>query len=540
MICLTPGVLGVLAFHPICYSYTNRDKLARMKQAAFPPRLSLPHPSRYLFAVWLGIAVITGIISAQTPLWVAGVLVAGAALAATACVTPTALLGALLILAPLRTLYATEAPRLAYPNIPLDIGQWLLIILIGVWGMQCLLRLRHQSLAPMTRPQLRRLIVTLMPLIAFIAAAGLSAFNAYSLSAWLSETLKFVQMLIIAVIVIDLARTTPRDTFVVLLMLAGLVNAIIGIYQYYGGSGALHLLINERYFRAFGTFGQPNPFGGFMGLTLPLALAAMLTALWSLFQQAKRSITNIWKSPDFLRLILFAVASVTIAIALYLSYSRGAWLGIVVAIGVMVFALPRRFSHSLLLAGAALLLAVAVIASGRLPAGIAARLSTITEDIFNVRDVRGVDINPENYAVIERLAHWQAAINMATSYPWTGVGLGNYEVAYQDFRLINWKFPLGHAHNYYLNVVAETGIIGLVFYATFIVSILFLAWRTRQHPDPSSRLTAIGILGVWVYLTVHSLTDNLYVNNLFIHLSVNIGLLLALNRELPARVLSVR
>ncbi|MDX2141052.1 MAG: O-antigen ligase family protein [Chloroflexota bacterium] len=513
-----------------------------MKQAALPQR-SFPHLSTWLLpALWLVIAVLVGIISAQTPLWVVGALIAGAALAATALITPTALLGALLILAPLRTLYATEAPRLAYPNIPLDIGQWLLIALIGVWAIQRLLRLRHPSSASISRLHLKRLIRMLLPLIAFIATAALSAFNAYSLSAWLSETLKFVQMLIIAVIVIDLLHTTPRDTFVALLVLAGLANAVIGIYQYYGGSGALHLLINERHFRAFGTFGQPNPFGGFMGLTLPLALAAMLAALWSQFQhwRARRSILELVTTPACTRLIFFAVASATIAIALYMSFSRGAWLGVAVAVGVMVFALPRRLGHSLLLAAVALLVAGAVIASGRLPAGIAARLSTVTEDVFNVRDVRGVDINPENYAVIERLAHWQAAVNMATHYPWTGVGLGNYEIAYEDFRLINWKFPLGHAHNYYLNVLAETGIIGLVFYATFIVSILFLAWRTRRHPDPSSRLIAIGILGVWVYLCVHSLTDNLYVNNLFIHLSVTIGLLVALNRELPARVLSVR
>jgi O-antigen ligase len=513
-----------------------------MKQATIPYGVHFPLPSWLIPTLWLGIAIVIGLVSAATPLWLFGALIAGVALAASTLVTPTALLAALLSLAPLRTLYATEAPRLGYPNIPLDIGQWLLIALIGVWGIRSLFNLRKLPRSVTTHAQLARLIMTLLPLIAFIVAAGLSAFSAYSLSAWLNEMLKFVQMLVLALIVIDLARTTSRDTFVALLVLAGLANAVIGIYQYYGGSGALHLLINERHFRAFGTFGQPNPFGGFMGLTLPLALAGLLTTLVTIYQRwrATRSASTTLTPETVIRCIFYVVATASIAIALYMSYSRGAWLGIAVAVGVMVFALPRRFTHSLLLAGAALLLVGAVIISGRLPAGIAARLSTVTEDIFNVRDVRGVDINPENYAVIERLAHWQAAINMATQHPWMGVGLGNYEVAYPYFRLINWKFPLGHAHNYYLNVLAETGIIGLVFYSTFIVSILFLAWRTRRHPDPASRLTAVGILGVWVYLAVHSLTDNLYVNNLFIHLSVNIGLLVALNRELPARVLSVR
>jgi len=142
----------------------------------------------------------------------------------------------------------------------------------------------------------------------------------------------------------------------------------------------------------------------------------------------------------------------------------------------------------------------------------------------------------ENYAVVERLAHWQAALNMARANPWLGVGLGNYEAAYPQYRLINWGFPLGHAHNYYLNILAEAGIIGLVGYAALWIGVFWLTWRTRQHPDPFSRLIAIGLLGSWTYLSVHSLTDNLYVNNLFLHLGVMFGLLAVLYRQVSAKV----
>jgi hypothetical protein len=33
----------------------------------------------------------------------------------------------------------------------------------------------------------------------------------------------------------------------------------------------------------------------------------------------------------------------------------------------------------------------------------------------------------------------------------------------------------------------------------------------------------VGLLGTWIYLAAHSLTDNLYVNNLFLHLGIMIG-----------------
>jgi O-antigen ligase len=120
---------------------------------------------------------------------------------------------------------------------------------------------------------------------------------------------------------------------------------------------------------------------------------------------------------------------------------------------------------------------------------------------------------------------------MARQHPWIGVGLGNYETRYPDVRLLNWKFPLGHAHNFYLNVLAETGMIGLCAYLVLWLAVFVLTWRTRRHADPVARLTAAGLFGVWCYLSVHSLTDNLYVNNLFLHLGVMLGLLAVLHRQ---------
>jgi O-antigen ligase len=141
-----------------------------------------------------------------------------------------------------------------------------------------------------------------------------------------------------------------------------------------------------------------------------------------------------------------------------------------------------------------------------------------------------VDITPENYANVERLAHWQAAYNMAQANPWLGVGFGNYEIAYPSYNLINWNLALGHAHNYYLNVFAEAGMIGLAAYAVLWLIVMVLTWRARRHPDPLARLIVVGLFGTWVYLAVHSLTDNLYVNNLFLHLGVLLGVLAVLGR----------
>ena len=69
--------------------------------------------------------------------------------------------------------------------------------------------------------------------------------------------------------------------------------------------------------------------------------------------------------------------------------------------------------------------------------------------------MRGVDINDANFAVIERLAHWQTALGMAREELWLGVSFGNYEAVYSICALVNWPLALGHAHNYYLNLLAK-------------------------------------------------------------------------------------
>lgn len=414
---------------------------------------------------------------------------------------------ALLILAPMRTLIETESPL----RLPLDIGQITVLVLAGAW---IIYRVARDQ--PLIKPVWSPIYI---PLAGFLLAVTATAFSAISVSLWLNEWLKWVMMLALVVLVLDFRRW---EWLVGGLILAAAGNALVGVYIFFGGSGALHLLINNRFFRAFGTFGQPNPFGGFMGLIAPLAIAAALGQAWQFWQQYRQK-RNVPVQQVFL-LLVYALAAGLICLGVIISWSRGAWLGFGLSMLVFIIAIPRRWWYSTLI----LVIVVSVVgllwASGRLPATIVDRINSATAEIFAFNDVRGVDITPENFAVVERLAHWQAALDMARANWWLGVGFGNYEIAYEDYRLISWKFSLGHAHNYYLNVLAEAGIIGLSAYLTLWSGVFWLTLRARNHPDIPARLIAAGLLGTWTYLAIHSLTDNLYVNNLFLHLGIMLGI----------------
>jgi putative inorganic carbon (HCO3(-)) transporter len=463
---------------------------------------------------WLLLALLVGLLIAAQPPTNIVVLFALSVFLIAALMTPLALVAIVAILAPMRTLIATEASL----QLPLDIGQLTLLGLITAWAVYRIARkqrLIQIFWSPLT-----------IAIVIYIIITGFTALNATSLAAWLNDWLKWVQILILVVFVTNIVIGQRWEWLLAALVLGGVANAIIGIYEFFGGSGALHLLINNRFFRAFGTFGQPNPFGGFMGLLIPLALMAALGYALRVWR-GWRSDGHI-SAPDLSLAIFYIVSSTLMSVGIGMSWSRGAWIGLGGALAVMVFALPRNTLRGLIAFGALFSIVALLWFAGLLPQSIVERLTTSTQEFFAFEDVRGIDITPENYAVAERLAHWQAALNMATQNPWLGVGLGNYEVVYQNYRLINWPIALGHAHNYYLNILAEAGVIGLLAYGKVWIVIIALSWRIRRHPDTLARLIGIGLLGGWVYLAIHSIFDNLYVNNLFLHLGLMLGILAVL------------
>ncbi|MAU11249.1 MAG: hypothetical protein CL607_15620 [Anaerolineaceae bacterium] len=481
--------------------------------------MAIALPKNVKLTLWLGLAALIGIGAAVQPTAVLTLIILGL-LTVFALVSPIAAMAIMLVLSPLRALMATAN---AWP-LPLDIGQLTFLALLLAVAIQYV---AHRSRSP--ESGYRYDSVVYIPIFIFIVATGLSVFTAYSLGSWLTEWLKWLSIPLM-MLVVDFTGRHGRWIWICFALVASAVaNALVGIFIFLGGSGADHFAINERFFRAFGTFEQPNPFGGFMGIIAPLALMLALAFALKVWLQwrASRSI----HSDTFIAMLFYGAASGVIVLALFMSWSRGAWLGFAVSMLGVVFLIPKKLSYSIFVASAAIVLIIGAWGLGLVPASVEQRVVSATSEYFTLYDVRGVDITSLNYAVVERLAHWQAALNMATDSPWLGVGLGNYEIAYNDFRLLNWNHALGHAHNYYLNILGEAGIIGLFGYLLMWLMLVFFAWRTKAHPDPTVRFAAIAIIASILYLAIHGLLDNVYVNNLFLHIGTLLGILLVLYRQ---------
>ncbi len=486
------------------------------------------------------LAVLVGLLAVSLPLtWAVGVM-GGTAVALLTVINPLVGLFVALAVGPWGALENIQlGPSL------LDSGQLVLLFTLAVW--------LGRGLA------YRRLFIPRtflnVPLALFIFASALSLLHAPSFSYGFRELIKWVEITAVMLLVVDLSVTRKpysvnrlrmtdyrlRFTFYVLtvLLLAGLSQALIGIWQFgLRGDGPEHFLVLGRFYRAYGTFEQPNPYGGYMNLTALLAMGAFLgliAAIWRQVASGRWQVASehpLTSSPlHLVTLSLFTgVTAVLCTLAVLFSWSRGAWLSLAVGGAVMVIFWPKKLWQGVTLLLLAGLLFWGGVRIGVVPASITERITSFSEDL-RFGDVRGVDINDANYAVLERLAHWQAALDMARDNIWLGVGFGNYEPVYAEYALINWPYPLGHAHNYYLNTLAETGVLGLLAYGVLWTAVFFQTIRQLRQLDWPLRGMALGLLGAWTAVTIHHLVDKLYVNNVYVHLGVMFGLLQLLECE---------
>jgi O-antigen ligase len=484
-------------------------------------------------------ALLTGLLLIQLSPFQGVVLVGLLAVLIGALIEPFVALAAALFLGPLKAYLSAEVPQ-----IPAQIGHVFIALALGSWLAQRLsdrdVRLRWSPLA--------------LPLLVFLNAVLISLWDATGVVAFgVPELIKWMEIVVLFVFVshhlsagteagsgpAGAPHESRRLRWLVLVVLGvGLFQAGVGIWQFaLRGEGPEHFaILNGDFFRAYGTFEQPNPYAGYLGITIALALGVVINGVrgklvnWYPYLSgqgdAARPISSLSANQTgSLPVYLFSGgASLAMLVALGASWSRGAWFGFGAAILAMTAALPRRTGWGMILVALLAVVGLGLYSSGRLPTSFTARLISFVQDI-RLEDMRGVPINDANYAVIERLAHWQAALSMFRHNLWSGIGFGCYEAAYSRFALINWPIALGHAHNYYLNLVGETGLIGLIAYGLLWGVIFWQTWRVTRRARGLTRGIALGLLGAWTHISVHHFLDNLYVNNIHLQIGALLGIL---------------
>lgn len=110
-------------------------------------------------------------------------------------------------------------------------------------------------------------------------------------------------------------------------------------------------------------------------------------------------------------------------------------------------------------------------------------------------------------AGVNRNLIWTSTFDMIKTEPLVGVGFGGYGAAITKFDTSGGKYSLQQAHNDYLEILSNGGIVGFALFALFGVMAARRIWKNFRSSDPLIRSScfgaAIGIFGV----LIHSFVD---------------------------------
>jgi len=207
---------------------------------------------------------------------------------------------------------------------------------------------------------------------------------------------------------------------------------------------------------------NPNVVGGSLAMLLPLQ--------WKALEQQQRALK-------------FGVIAITM-IGLALSLTRGAWLALILVCGLW-FAwrflnqrlASERKARIAWLVGVLILAVVGGVILFATPLGD--RLLGLGGDRTNI---------------------WRNSVALVGDYPLTGFGLGSFEMAYSSYALLTHVGHTIHAHNLWLNVWLEQGLLGLIALIGLVVNALW------PRSDSSGwRMAALASLGI---VLIHTLFDD--------------------------------
>lgn len=262
--------------------------------------------------------------------------------------------------------------------------------------------------------------------------------------------------------------------------------ALIGILEYIFAipipKGWLEAAETDIRTRAFAVFANPNQLGEYLELMLPLCIGLLY-----LTKDKKE------------RLRLVGSTLLMLAAGLF-TMSRGAWIAIAAALLVFALLEDRRLALVFLVLGACALM---------LPF-VTSRLRFIFSNDFVYSAAKG-----------GRILRWQTALRyLRQGNRWLGLGFGMYggEVANNHPVIADWTYYW--VDNYYVRLLAENGVIGLISFAVMQLGVLYTglcAWARVRHTKyrPLAAGLLAGLIGILFHGVFECMLDVKFVSTLY-------------------------
>jgi len=274
------------------------------------------------------------------------------------------------------------------------------------------------------------------------------------------------------------------------IIIFGFFLAIFGLTQSFVSPTRVYWVRELAQSTAFGPFINRHHFAGYMELTLGLPLGLLFAGS---LEKEKR--------------FVYLFAALLMGVALIMTNSRGGIISVVAEILFLVALtmfrkrkrrVPQDTAQRIRSAALRSALALALIV------GLFAGVVLLGGESVLSRLVGTVNSDDPTTG---RAHFWSVTTDIIKAQPFLGTGLGAFAVVYTRYDSRNGLYRLEQAHNDYLQVLSDGGIVGAALGLFFIVTLFRMGFARRESRDEFRSGVAVGALAGCFAVLVHSFFD---------------------------------
>ncbi len=333
-------------------------------------------------------------------------------------------------------------------------------------------------------------------LLACVLSIPASRIWPLSLRGFFTKTLEWFVVYFLVIEAFSKAEHIRRAVIVFLVTTTAVV--LDGFVQYYWTGTDIFLGREITRGGATAGFHHANSLAAYLAMMLPMSAAVF-------------AMSGTQKGKRFLLCVLAAGAGWLLG----LTFSRAGWLSAAAGMAVFVVLSSKKWAGVLF---------GAVIVAGCLGSMLGGNPKV--KERLSGRELHS--------HLLWRLNIWEDSLAMIRERPFFGHGLNTYMRLFQDYRRRpqNRLFSETYAHNCYIQMAAETGLLGLLGFVWIVLSffktMMRLARAKLLPADNALRILALGLGSGTVSILVHSFFDvDLYTLQLSVLTWTGIGLYLS-------------
>jgi putative inorganic carbon (hco3(-)) transporter len=199
--------------------------------------------------------------------------------------------------------------------------------------------------------------------------------------------------------------------------------------------------------------------------------------------------------------------------ALILSYTRAAWLSVMLSLGILMLVIFKIKFRYLLVVGTLVLLYFVGERTEIIQDMKRNRQESSASFSEHIKSVSNITTDESN---LERLNRWNSAFRMFMERPVFGWGPGTYMFKYAPFQLAADKTPistdfgnLGNAHSEYIGPLAESGLLGPISFILIGILGLITGFRVyRRITDKQLKIIVLGLILALITYLAHGFLNN--------------------------------